>query len=171
MINVENAELLSGDGTTGHLTGLLNTSGILTHAVGTDTVLDAVEISIAALRTGAALAEANLFVLHPNTWSALRRVKDPQGRYIVDPDPTNAAGSQLWGVEVLPTTQITAGVGALLDTRKLGYAVVREAITFRTGTNDDDFTRNLIRFLAETRLALVVERPCAVLKLTGLPTS
>ena len=75
VINVENAELLSGDGTTGHLTGLLNTSGILTHAVGTDTVLDAVEISIAALRTGAALAEANLFVLHPNTWSALRRVR------------------------------------------------------------------------------------------------
>jgi HK97 family phage major capsid protein len=29
VINVENAELIAGDGTTGHLTGLLNTSGIL----------------------------------------------------------------------------------------------------------------------------------------------
>lgn len=139
--------------------------------MGTDTPLDAVEISIAGLRTGASLAEANLFVVHPNTWSALRRVKDSQGRYIVNPDPTAGAGSELWGVEVLPTTQITAGVGALLDTRKLGYAVVREAITFRTGTNDDDFTRNLVRFVCEERIALAVERPSAVCKITGLPTS
>jgi HK97 family phage major capsid protein len=32
VIDAENAELLNGDGTTGHLTGLLSTSGILTHA-------------------------------------------------------------------------------------------------------------------------------------------
>jgi HK97 family phage major capsid protein len=170
--NVETAELLSGDGTAGvHLTGLLNTSGIQTHAVGTDTPLDAIEIAIALLRTGAALAEANLLVLHPNTWSALRRVKDSQGRYIVDPDPTNAAGNQLWGVEVLPTTKATAGVGALLDTNKLGYAVVREALTFRTGTSEDDFVRNLVRFICEERITLAVERPSAVCKVTGLPTS
>ena len=147
VVNVENAELLSGDGTTGHLTGLLSTSGILTHAVGTDTPLDAVEISIAAMRTGSSLAEANLLVLHPNTWSALRRTKDSQGRYLVDPDPTNAAGNQLWGVEVLPTTQMTAGIGALLDTRKFGYVVIREALTFRTGTSDNDFVANIVRFI------------------------
>lgn len=171
VVNVENAELIAGDGTTGHLTGLLSTSGILTHAVGTDTPLDAVEISIAALRTGSALAEADLLVLHPNTWSALRRVKDSQGRYLVDPDPTNAGGNQLWGVEVVPTTQITAGVGALLDSRKFGYVVVREALTFRTGTSDDDFVRNVVRFICEERIAVAVERPSAVCKVTGLPTS
>jgi HK97 family phage major capsid protein len=171
VINVENAELIAGDGTTGHLTGLLNTSGILTHAVGTDTPLDAIEISIALLRTGTALAEADLLVLHPSTWSALRRVKDSQGRYLVDPDPTNAGGNQLWGVEVIPTTQITAGVGALLDTNKFGYAVVREALTFRTGTSDNDFVSNIVRFICEERLTLAVERPSAVLKVTGLPVA
>jgi hypothetical protein len=61
---------------------LLSTSGILTHAVGTDTPLDAIEISVAALRAGASLAEADLLVLHPNTWSALRRTKDSQGAVI-----------------------------------------------------------------------------------------
>jgi HK97 family phage major capsid protein len=176
VVNVETAELLSGNGTTGHLTGLLNTSGILTHDASADTgtnvtALDSVEMSIAQLRTGAALAEAILFVLHPNTWSALRRIKDTQGRFLVDPDPTNAAGNQLWGVEVLPTTKATAGVGALLDTRKLGYAVVREALTFRTGTSDDDFVRNLVRFVSEERITLAVERPSAVCKITGLPTA
>lgn len=171
VVNVENAELIAGDGTAGHLTGFLSTSGILTRAAGTDTPLDAVEEGIADLRVGAALAEANLFVVHPNTWSALRRVKDTQGRYLVDPDPTNAAGSQLRGVEVLPTTQIAAGTGALLDTRKAGYVVVREALSLRTGTSDDDFVRNLVRWISEERLALAVERPSAVCKVTGLPTA
>jgi HK97 family phage major capsid protein len=171
VIDAENNELLNGDGTTGHLTGLLNTSGILSHATSTDTGLDSVELSIAALRTGTALAEANLLVLNPTTWSALRRSKDTQGRYLVDPDPTNAAGNQLWGVEVLPTTTIAAGVGALVDTRKLGYVVVRESLLLRTGTNADDFSRNLVRWVAEERLALAVERPAAVCKITGLPTT
>ena len=95
VVNVENAELLAGDGTTGHLTGFLSTSGILTHAVTTETSLDAVEESIAALRVGAALAEANLSVLHSNTWSAMRRTKDSQNRYLVTPDPTAEAVNQL----------------------------------------------------------------------------
>ena len=95
VVNVENAEFLAGDGTTGHLTGFLSPSGILTHAVTTETSLDAVEESIAALRVGAALAEANLLVLHSNTWSAMRRTKDSQNRYLVTPDPTAEAVNQL----------------------------------------------------------------------------
>ena len=171
VINVENDELLNGAGTTGHLAGLLNTSGILTHATATDTGPDSVELAIAALRTGAALAEANLLVLHPNTWSALRRTKDLQGRYIVAQDPTLGAAKQLWGVEVLPTTKIAAGVGALLDTTKLGFVVVRESLTLRTGTNEDDFTKNLQRWVCEERLGLAVERPSAVCNITGLPVA
>lgn len=171
VIDTENAELLGGDGTTGHLTGLLSTSGILTQAVGSNTPLDTVSLAIAALRTGSALASANLLALHPNTWSALQRVKDTQGRYIVQPDPTLGAANTLWGVEVLPTTTIAAGVGALLDTRKFGYAVVRESLMLRTGTNADDFSRNLVRTVAEERLALAVERPAAVCKITGLPVA
>ena len=171
VIDTENAELLNGDGTTGHLTGLLSTSGILTHATGSDTGLDSVELAIAALRTGSALAEANLLVLHPNTWSALRRTKDLQDRYLVSVDPTQGAANTLWGVPVLPTTTIAAGVGALIDTTKMGYVVVRESLMLRTGTNNDDFSRNLQRWTCEERLALAVERPAAVCKITGLPTS
>lgn len=171
VIDAENAELLNGDGTTGHLTGLLATSGILIQAVGSNTPLDAVSLAVAALRTGSALASANLLVLHPNTWSALQRVKDTQGRYIVQTDPTLGAANTLWGVEVLPTTTIAAGVGALVDTRKMGYVVVRESLMLRTGTNADDFSRNLVRTVAEERLALAVERPAAVCKITGLPVA
>ncbi|WP_322860108.1 phage major capsid protein [Mycobacterium europaeum] len=175
IIDVENAELLgtTGDGTSGHLTGLLHTSGILTHAVanGTTNTLDDVEQSIAIMRTGAALAEPNLFVLHPNTWSAMRRTKDGYGRYLVAADPTKDEANQLWGVEVLVTTEQTAGTGLLIDTLKFGKVLVREGLSLMTGTNNDDFTRNLVRFVGEERLALAVERPAALLAITGLPTS
>ena len=35
------------------------------------------------------------------------------------------------------------------------------------GTNNDDFTHNIVRFVGEERLALAVKRPAAVLSLTA----
>jgi HK97 family phage major capsid protein len=169
--DLENAQLLNGSGTGGNITGFLNTSGLLTHTIATETALDAVEMSIAALRTGSALAEADLLVLNPATWSAMRRIKDTMGRYIVNVDPTQGAGDQLWGVRVLVTTVIAAGTGLLLDTTKFGKALVREGITVKSGYTNDDFSRNVTRFVIEERLTLAVERPSAVLAIAGLPTS
>jgi hypothetical protein len=39
----------------------------------------------------------------------------------------------------------------------------------RVGYSNDDFTRNLLRWVAEERLVLTVERPAAVLKIINLP--
>jgi HK97 family phage major capsid protein len=169
--DLENNQLLNGSGTGGNVTGFLNTSGILTHAVTTETALDAVEMSIAQLRTGSALAEADLLVLNPATWSAMRRIKTTYGSYIVNPDPTEGAGDQLWGVPVLVTTQLAAGAGVLLDTTRFGKVLVRDGITVKSGYTNDDFSRNITRFVIEERLTLAVERPSAVLAISGLPTS
>jgi hypothetical protein len=64
-----------------------------------------------------------------------------------------------------------AGTGLLVDTQKFGKALLRDSLTVRTGTNNDDFTRNLIRFICEGRLAVAVERRTALLEISGLPTS
>lgn len=72
---------------------------------------------------------------------------------------------------MLPTTQLAAGTDVLLDTNKAGYVVVRESLTLRQGTSDDDFVGNVVRWVSEERLALAIERPAAVCKITGLPTS
>jgi hypothetical protein len=47
---------------------------------------------------------------------------------------------------------------------------VREPVGLRIGYAGSDFTQNIVRFIAE-RIALAVERPSAVLEITGLPTS
>jgi HK97 family phage major capsid protein len=177
--DVENSQLIAGSGSSGNMTGFLSTSGILTDDASTDTgtgftVIDSIEKSIAQLRVGAALATANLLVLHPSTWSAIRRLKDTTGRFLfiaADSDPSNAEANSIFGVPVLRTTQISAGTGLMLDTTKFGRVLVREGITVNQGTTSDDFTRNITRFVLEERLVLAVERPAAVLAISNLPAS
>jgi HK97 family phage major capsid protein len=136
VVDVENAQLLYGSGSGGNMTGLFNTSGILTHAapgVADYTALDAVEESIEQLRSGPALAEPDLFVISPSSWSALRRVKDTLNRYMLSPDPTSAEAMQLWGVPVLVTTQCNPGDGFLIDTTKMGHVIVRKGSSLGRG--------------------------------------
>nr|WP_312870695.1 phage major capsid protein [Gordonia asplenii] len=123
---------------------------------------------MAQLRVGAAKAQANLLVMHPSDWSKVRRSKDAQGRYLVAPDPTSGEASTVWGVEVFTTTAQTSGSAFMLDTSKFGKVLVRDSLRVLVGTSGDDLVRNLTRFVVEERLALAVERPAAVLKLSGL---
>jgi Phage capsid family len=108
VVQVENEELLYHTGT-GHFAGFFSTSGILRHnlAGATDTTaLDAIEQAIEQMRSGPALAEPDLFITSPSSWSALRRIKDDLHRYILSPDPTREEANQLWGVS---STDMTAG--------------------------------------------------------------
>jgi HK97 family phage major capsid protein len=130
-----------------------------------------VEIAIAQLRSGSALADPDLFIIHPDTWSALRRIKDTFGRYLLSADPSLGEADSLWGVPVLQTTQITPGTGILLDSSKFGRAIIRGPIMIYIGWSNDDFTRNIRRFVSEERVAMAVTRPAAVNIITGLPTT
>ena len=172
VIDTENEQLLNGDGTGLNMHGFFHTSGILTEdatSVAPDTAIDHIEKAIAKLRTGAALAVADLLVLHPDTWSAMRRTKDGFERYLVSPDPTSDEANQLWGVPVLSTTACPAGKGLLLDTSKFGYVAVRESLSMRIGYSGIDLTDNILRTVAEERLVLCVTRAAAVLAISNLP--
>jgi HK97 family phage major capsid protein len=174
VVDVENGELLAGDGTGTDMTGFYATSGILTHDCAADTgtgetVWDSLEKSIAELRSGSALAEPDLAIFHPDDWSTIRRVKDAYSRYLVSPDPSTDQVNEAWGVPVLVTTQNPRGQGLLIDTRKFGQVAVRSPLGMILGYANDDLTRNLLRFVAEERLVLTVTRPAAVLKIFHLP--
>jgi HK97 family phage major capsid protein len=82
VVDVENHELLLGDGTTGHLTGLLGASGVLTSDASTVShPIDALErLNCVAVHRMIAGPKPDLFVTHPWTWSSIRRVKDTMGR-------------------------------------------------------------------------------------------
>jgi HK97 family phage major capsid protein len=174
VIDVENAEILAGDGTGTDMQGFYSVPGILTHDctldTGTDeTVWDSIEKSFAQLRSGSALAEPSLAIFHPDDWSTIRRVKDNYGRYLVAPDPSDDQVNTCWGCPVLTTTQNPPGQGLLIDTSKFGRVAIREPLAMFFGFANDDLLRNLLRWVAEERLVLTVERPAAVLKITNFP--
>jgi HK97 family phage major capsid protein len=174
VIDTENNQILNGAGTGTDMVGFYSTTGILTHDCSLDTgtnvtVWDSLEIAIAALRAGSALAEPDLLVLHPSDWSAIRRVKDAYGRFLVSADPSDDQVNEAWGIPVLVTTWNPQKQGLFIDTTKMGRVAIREPLSMRIGYANDDLTRNLLRFVAEERLVLTVERPAAVLKLVNLP--
>jgi HK97 family phage major capsid protein len=168
VIDAENTALINGSS---GIVGFQQTSGILTLAYSTGNYLDTFSQGIENLRTGSALATANLIVIHPGTFGAVRRQKDAQNRYILNPDPEIDQAGQIWGVECLQTTAQPAGTALLLDTEKFGFVAVRQNLEIMSGYTNDDFQRNINRWAVEERLNIAVERPSAVLNITGLPTS
>jgi hypothetical protein len=72
---------------------------------------------------------------------------------------------------VLQSTAFARGEGVLLVTQLMGKVCVRESLTRRIGFAGSDFTSNIVRWIAEERLNLAVERPGAICHITGLPTT
>ena len=116
LINAETAEVVSGSGTAPHMTGILNTSGLLTRAMGSDTPIDALQLAFNDLRVGPAFATADLVALHPTTWSAIRRAKTTFNSYILSPDPSTGQVESIFGVTVVVNTMIPAGTAIVFDT-------------------------------------------------------
>ncbi|WP_185982230.1 phage major capsid protein [Arthrobacter sp. KBS0703] len=172
VIDQENTQVLTGDGTGQNLLGLLNWSGIITRAYGTATEtqgLDTIDLAIADLRTGPAFTEPDTVIIHPATWSKLRRVKDSQGRYLLNPDPTAAEANTLWGVPVLATTSIATGTAVVANLAAAAVGFVREGISIQTSNaHNDAFRLNQIAYVVEERLQLGVSRPAGIVKVTGL---
>ena len=105
IVDFENAQLLSGDGTGDSMVGFYATSGILTHDCAADTgtgetKLDSVEKAITQLRVGPALATPDLLVLNPSDWSSCGAPKMRIKRYLTQPDPTVGEADSLWGISV-----------------------------------------------------------------------
>jgi HK97 family phage major capsid protein len=179
LIEMETHFLLYGRGDSfNELLGFWSTPNVLLHdctpsamAASATAYLDDIEESIEQLRSGPSLAEPNLFVTSPSTWSAIRRIKDDLHRFILSPDPSQDEVNSIWGVPVLVTTKAVPGDGFLIDTSKFGRAIIREGLSVRQGTDSDDFTKNLLRWVWEERLNLAVERPSAVLLLSALPVT
>ena len=164
MIDVENLQLLAGSGTGTDMTGFYLTPGILVHDASADTgagetTWESIEKAIAQLRSGPALSEPDLAIFHPDDWSHIRRIKDGYQRYLAAPDPSTEQVNTAWGIDVLTTTQNPISQRLLIDSSKFGRVAVRQPISLFMGFANDDLIRNLLRWVAETRLVLTVEDP------------
>jgi len=172
-VDAENLQLYGGTGeANGQVNGLITNSNVLgLTATGTTEFFTDIAAGIAALRTGPALAEPDLCLLHPNTWATIRTAKDQYGRFLASVDPTTETAETIWSIPVVQSTQFTAGQAVLVDSTRYGRVVVREGLLTRIGYSGTDFVTNVIRFLSEERLTQTIERPQAICIVKGLPTA
>jgi hypothetical protein len=202
LINTESSALLNSVSGTGNATfnGITQLSGTLTRSMGTDSPLDCLAKAFADVRVGAAYADVDAVLVHPNTLSALRRQKDAEGRYLLDllagpmnltaygqpstagpanePNPysiipqgvPNSSGN-LWGATIFATTQVAAGTAVVMSV-KAGAGIFWQRLGLLIMF--DPYTllsSNEYRWIAEERVAFSCPRPAAVNIVTGLPTS
>lgn len=161
---VEDRQLLNGDGSGNNLKGILPQASAFADPVSLAkyTIID--QLRLAMLQATLAQYPATGIVLNPIDWAKLELEKDTTGRMLIG-NPQNGATPMLWRLPIVETTALAAGtflagafkLGAqLFDREEVGVDVAFE--------NDKDFEKNLVTFKCYERLALAVYRPEAFIK-------
>ncbi|MFN7139725.1 MAG: phage major capsid protein, partial [Limisphaerales bacterium] len=167
VLGCEDDQLLNGNGEGVNLRGILNTPGIQTQAKGSDSNLDAIHKAITKVKTVGFLFPTAIAV-HPEDWEILRLMRDDTANYYSG-GPFAAVDNVLWGLPVVKTTRIARGTALVGDFVRGGQIFRRQGLTFEMSNTDaDNFSKNLITFRAETRLALAIYRPLAFCTVTGI---
>lgn len=163
--DVEDYELVAGDGTGQHLSGLSTEATAYDTArnASGDTYIDKLNHAISQIED--VLHAADGIILHPRDWRAIQLTKDQAsnvGNYVLG-GPAGVASPVLWGVPVAVTTAVTRGtfyVGAFNL-----YTAVWDRMDARVDIStehSDYFIRNMVAIRAEERLAFTVTRSDAV---------
>jgi HK97 family phage major capsid protein len=162
---VEEDEILNGDGSAGHLNGLMTQASAYagSGAVSADQQLDTLLRAFTQVYT-TSLFHPDGTVVNPIDWMKIRLLKDTQGRYIFGDPNTNQTPS-VWGQPLVQSLSIAATrflVGAFKPGAMLWD---REDANVRIAEQHADFfVKNMVAILAEERLALTVFRPTAFVR-------
>lgn len=95
--------------------------------------------------------QANLILMHPTDLTVMLIAKDTQGRYLRDllTYPTSNV-IEIDGVRIVTSTGVPQGYFYIMDATKVNFAL-REDAMIMVGYENDDFTKNLVTILCETR--------------------
>lgn len=149
-------EILTGDGTGEHFTGITSVSGTISQAWSTDMVTTTRKAKTAL---EAAFQTPSAYVLHPTDWEAIDLLQDNEGRYYYG-GPSGAGTPTLHGLPVVVTPAITAGVGLLADWSKARLRV-REDMRLDADRSGTNFTKNQVVLRVEGRFGFDLTRPSA----------
>lgn len=113
--------LLNGTGATNTVTGLINQAGTqqaVLNATDADSFLDALALAAAAEVT------PNRWFMSGADFFAVRKLKDVNGKYLLESDITAGTTYRLFGIPVTVTNKLAAGKAVLADMSQV--AVVRD---------------------------------------------
>ncbi len=169
-------EILNGDGTGEHMTGVANVSGSQAQAFDTDILVTARK-AVTKLEKVGHLAGAG-WLMHPDDWEAFELLQDNEARfYYGGPgNAVNPTSRRLWGAPVVTSLSATVGTTHLVDWQAATRLHVLEdgvldwsenlydPNALGSGVGASDFERNMIRFRFEGRFGLEILRPSAIVE-------
>ena len=168
---VEEQELLNGDGSTGHLNGLMHNATPYVLPVGADSSLVINQLDrlrMAQLQLQLAYAVPSGQVLNPvdvANIELVRRDPDRGGGYIFGNPDAPRSTVTLWGVPTVQSPSMAVGNFLMGDFGLAASLYQREAVSALISTeNADDFEKNLATMRVEERLGLAVRRTWALVK-------
>lgn len=161
-------QLLSGDDTSENMKGILEYATDFAAGNFANTVKLAKEadvLRVAIQQVNAANFDANYIVLNGEDVTKMELAKDSTGQYVLPPF-TSANGMTVKGIPVVANNGVTAGTFLVGDFTKSNLRT-REGITLSVGLDGNDFTKNLVTILAETRAVHFVKSQHTTAFVTG----
>ncbi|MDO5531418.1 phage major capsid protein [Sutterella sp.] len=166
-LNVEN-ELMTGDGTSGHLSGMLSDGNYTPHGVTALADLGGTGANLfdlilrAKTKITRAYNRPNCILLNPQDWETLCMLKDADGRYILG-GPVTPADPRVWGLPVWTTEAVPESKFLVGDFYSAGMLYTRQGMTVELFEQDqDNVIRNLVTVRAERRMGFGIEKPSAL---------
>ncbi len=169
-------EILNGDGTGEHMTGLGAVSGSQAQPFVTD-VLVTTRKAVTKLERYGYMAGA-AFVMTPEDWESIELLADNEARfYYGGPQTTvDRNARRLWGAPVVVTDAATAGTAYLADFSQMRLQVRQDGVldwsenvydpnALGVGSGASDFERNMLRFRFEGRFGLEILRPSSIVEI------
>lgn len=162
----EEAEILNGDGTTGHLSGLIQNATAYAVPAGMDatnvlTPIDRLRVAILQIHLAYAVPDGH--VLNPINVAEidiLRRDPDHGGGYLFSRPDGDTGVARMWRLPVVESPSMVVNeflTGAFKYSAHL-YDRAGVAVAIST-ENDDDFETNKATMRCESRIGLGVRRP------------
>lgn len=158
ILEAEEDEILNGDGSGEHFTGINEVSGIQTQAFSTD-LFETLRKAVTKART-VGRVNPNALVLNPADAELIDLAKDGEDRYYYG-GPQSLGQRTVWGIPVVESESQPEHTGLLGDFSKAVLWDREQTTVTMTDSHADFFIRNLVAVLAEERLAFGVTRPTA----------
>lgn len=158
ILEAEEDEILNGDGTGEHFTGINETNGIQTQAFSTD-LFETLRKAVTKVRTVGRVNPTAL-VLNPADAELIDLAKDGENRYYYG-GPQSIGQRTIWGVPVVESESQPEHSALMGDFSKAVLWDREQTTVTMTDSHSDFFVRNLVALLAEERLAFGVTRPTA----------
>jgi len=159
--DVEDMELLKGDGTGEHLEGVMTTASPFVNPIPDFALTQKIDVLLAAI---AQVDETNMpadgIVLHPLDWRGIQGLKDTTGRYLSEPFAELI--ERLFKMPIATSQAMDQGdflVGSFLRGAEVFDRMETEVLI--SSEDRDNFIKNMLTVRAEERLAFVKKYPQA----------